>query len=476
MKKFLFLLTMLIVFVLTACADPEPDVVDRGLESDVVDSESEPEAFDSEADSEDVDDDSESEVINNESEPEIIDERSYEEIIIADLLYDFDYLIAIIEESTPLIGPIERSLNIDFWEEMDQIRSNIAADLDFGYAGTFEEMQYLAAQFFYNNILLNISWAVWFLGHLGPTSQDALVDHFARIQRYVLYADEVSLLGHLYYEIYNSDIVSRFYDIDEICLETDGLGEFDENNIITNIIVENEIAYVSIASFMNNIEFDSETLLPFFQEIQDYDHLIIDIRGNFGGYMTHFTNLFMATLSDDVQVVSYPEFFRSTDLVHYNVEAYIDSFRIHEGFNGTFISADEFFNYNPMPYMNYDDRELLDYVVEWELMIEPREDNIPFNGQIWLLVDGLSSSASENAAIFSMSSGFATVVGRETFGVLGAITIMTPLPNTGIIFRVDVGYIPDENGFSQEEFGVSPQYVVPAGQDILEYVLGMIRN
>jgi len=94
MKKFLFLLTMLILFVLTACAAPEPDVVDRGLESDVVDSESEPEAFDSEADSEDVDDDSESEVINNESEPEIIDERSYEEIIIADLLYDFDYLIA----------------------------------------------------------------------------------------------------------------------------------------------------------------------------------------------------------------------------------------------------------------------------------------------------------------------------------------------------------------------------------------------
>ena len=455
------------MLLLTACArssqedseivSSEQEIINNELELDAVDDNAtEPESTDTEED--------------------IIDDRTDEEIIIDGLLYDFDYLVTLIEENTPLIGPIERRLNIDFNEEIESIRDSIELlEIDFDEADSFEDMQRLAAQAFHDEILLEITWTTFSLAHLAPTSQESFVDHFARIQRYML-EDEVSILGYLYYEMYRSDAVNRFYDADVICLETDGLGDFDPNNITTEIISEGEIAYVSIASFMNNIEFDGETLFPFFEKIQNYDHLIIDIRGNFGGYMNHFTHLFMATLTDDVLVVNYPEFFRNTDIVHENVVAYIDSYRIHEGFTGTYISADEFFSNNPMTQMNPVDRELLDYVIEWEIEVEPNEDNIPFNGQIWLLVDELSSSASENAAIFSTSSDFATVVGRETFGVLGAITIMAPLPNTGIIFRVDVGYIPDERGYSQEEFGVSPQHIVPANYDILEYVLNLIRN
>ena len=468
MKKILYLLTLLSMLMLTACVQRSSQE-----DSEIVSSEQET-----------INNELELDAINNDSEPESTDsdssdityDRSDEEIIMADLLYDFDYLVTLIEENTPLIGPIERRLNIDFDEEIKRIRDNIELlDIDFNTADTFEDMQRLAAQAFHDEILLEITWTTFSLAHLAPTSQESFIDHFARIQRYML-EDEVSILGYLYYEMYRSAAVARFYDAEVICLETDGLGDFDANNITTEIISEGEIAYVSIASFMNNIEFDGETLFPFFEEIQDYDHLIIDIRGNFGGYMNHFTHLFMATLTDDTLAVSYPEFFRSTDLVHENVTAYIDSYRIHEGFTGTYIPADEFFNINPMSQMNPVDRELLDYVVEWEIEVEPNEDNIPFNGRIWLLVDEWSSSASENAAIFSTSSGFATVVGRETFGVLGAITIMSPLPNTGIIFRVDVGYIPDERGYSQEEFGVSPQYIVPDDYDILEYVLNLIRN
>jgi len=446
MKKFLFLLTILFLLTFTAC-----------IPTDLHGYTCEPYC-----DEEDV----------------VLDEKvGDEELIIENLLYDFDYLSAIIEETSPLIGPIERRLNIDFWSEMSRIRTNIEnATIDFSDAETFEEMERIAAQFFYDEILMDITMTTWSLGHLAPTSQESLVDHFARVQRYLLEAEEVSLLGYLYYEMYRNPAITRFYDVDGICLETDGLGEFDEHNITTEILVKDEVAYVSIASFMNNIEFDSEILFPFFEDVQDFDHLIIDIRGNFGGFMSHFTHLFMATLSDEVQVVNYPEFFRSTNILYDDVEAYIDSRRIHDGFTGTFVSADEFLNSNPMAYLNSDDRALLDYVVEWELRIEPTEDNIPFNGQIWLLVDNWSASASENAAIYSMSSGFATVVGHETFGVLGAMTITPVLPNTGIMFRIDVGYIPDEYGLSQEEFGVPPQHIVPAGLDILDHVLDMISK
>lgn len=400
----------------------------------------------------------------------------YEEQVIENLLYDFDYLMLFMEENSPLIGPIERRLGIDFREEMLHIRSRITVEnIDFGNATTLEEMERVAAQFFYDDILMDITMTTMSLGHLAPTSEESLIDHFARVQRYLL-EDETSLLGYLFYEMYQDPVLARFYNLDDLCLETHGRGAFDKDNITTAILVEGEVAYVSVASFMNSIEMDGDVLRPFFEEIQDFDHLIIDVRGNLGGFMNHFTYLFMATLSDDVQVVSYPEFFRRTDPVLEHVEAYIDSSRLHNGFIGTFRPAADFFRENPMPHMHSADRALLDYVVEWELFIEPSEENIPFNGEIWLLVDHWSASASENAAIYSMSSGFATVVGYETIGVLGAMTVSIPLPHTGILFRVDFGFMPDEDGFSQEEFGVQPQHLVPFGDDILDYVLDMIME
>lgn len=408
--------------------------------------------------------------------PENTEYSEYEAQIVENLLYDFDYLIVFIEENSPLIGPIERRFNIDFSEEISRIRSRITlGNINFGRATTFEEMERVAAQFFYDEILMDITMTTRGLGHLAPTSEESLIDHFARVQRYLL-EEERSSLGYLFYEMYRDPVLSRFYNLDDICLETDGLGEFDKNNITTTILVEDEVAYVAVASFMNSIELDGEVLRPFFEEIQDFDHLIIDIRGNLGGYMSHFTYLFMATLSDDVQVVNYPEFFRRTEPIMEHVEAYIDSYRVHNGFTGTFGPAADFFQENPMLDMNSSDRALLDYVVEWEFLIEPSEDNVPFDGEIWLLVDHWSASASENAAIYSMSSGFATVVGYDTIGVLGAMTVSIPLPNTGILFRVDFGFIPNEDGWSQEEFGVAPQYRVPFGEDILEYVLDTIMK
>jgi len=401
----------------------------------------------------------------------------HEEQIIENLLYDFDFLMTFIEENSPLIGPIERRVGIDFNVEMLRIRDRITVNnIHFGRARTFEEMEEAAAQFFFDHILMEIMVVTRGLGHLSPTSEESLIDHFARVQRYLLESEERSMLGYLFYEQYQNPVLARFYNLDDVCLETDGFGDYNKDNITTEILVPGEIAYVSVDSFMNSIEMDGDVLRPFFEEIQDFDHLIIDIRGNFGGYMNHFTHLFMATLLDDHQVVSYPEFFRRTDTVLEHVEAYMDSQRVHSGFDGTFRSADDFFRENPMPHMNPNDRALLDYVVEWEYVIEPSEDNIPFDGEIWLLVDHWSASASENAAIYSMSSGFATVVGYETIGVLGAMTLSTPLPNTGILFRVDFGFIPDAYGWSQEEFGVAPEYLVPRGSDILDYVLDMIMR
>jgi len=127
-----------------------------------------------------------------------------------------------------------------------------------------------------------------------------------------------------------------------------------------------------------------------------------------------------------------------------------------------------------MHQFNQEDLALLDYVIVWQVGVAPAENNTPFGGEIWLLVDGRSASASDNAATFSIATGFATVVGEPTAGITGVIYNYAALPNTGILFRIDLGYTVDQYGRSLEEFGVIPQIPNLLGWDALETVLTRI--
>jgi hypothetical protein len=84
-------------------------------------------------------------------------------------------------------------------------------------------------------------------------------------------------------------------------------------------------------------------------------------------------------------------------------------------------------------------------------------------------------SASEVAAIISLNTGFATVVGEPTAGVTGVVHTFVGLPNTGIVFRIDLGYTVDNLGRSFEEFGVIPQILNMPELDALETVLTIVN-
>ena len=64
----------------------------------------------------------------------------------------------------------------------------------------------------------------------------------------------------------------------------------------------------------------------------------------------------------------------------------------------------------------------------------------------------MTASAAEFAAMQSMDTGFATVVGVPTRRITSAQTRHVFLPNTGIVFKVDVGYLIDDLGRSLEEY------------------------
>ena len=280
------------------------------------------------------------------------------------------------------------------------------------------------------------------------------------------------------YEIYNRPSVLWFYGIDPSTFDfdvdlMDVIGFKDEDNLTTRIIEPGKIAYLHIESFMNNFAFDSEVLFPFFEEIQDFEHLIIDLRGNSGGWSSYFPSLIVSMLISEKLSFSYPEFFIANELTAALIENPLSI--AAADLYGIFPAA-EFVRSQGMTRFNRDDLALLDYVAVWNVVYYPSEYAIPFGGEIWLLVDEVSASASLMAAKIAVNTGFATVVGEPTSRVTGVVYTLAALPNTGILFRIDIGYTTDMYGRSIEEFGVIPDIANRPGMDALETVLAVIEE
>jgi hypothetical protein len=260
-------------------------------------------------------------------------------------------------------------------------------------------------------------------------------------------------------------------DFEEALEAIDSAGAMDEENITAIIIEDDRIAYVHIASFMNNIDMDLDKLYMFFMEVQDYEHLIIDIRGNGGGFLGYVIIMIMMLIDEPIQF-QYPEFYIESDLT---AGYYKDPMSTSGGTLVGKYTAEEFVKERNLPQFNQDDLKLLDSVLLWETEFEPFEGNTPFAGEIWLLVDGGSASASEMAAMISLNTGFATVVGEPTAGVTGVVYTFAALPETGVVFRIDLGYTVDDYGRSFEEFGVIPQIPNMPEIDALETVLIIVN-
>ena len=428
------------------------------------------------------------------------------------VLEDFDYLVEMILEVAPTRNILSRRVGMpaeDFfgaWRGIIEANVPVPSLLSVLEGGRWAEANdddlYIAADYLYT-VLLLISIEVGSLGHFSPqpyelVSQtflagaqimyhgielseeeiDALVELGLTLDQVAGLLDAAFRFQQLHYDIYNTPSVLWFYDIDpsefDMYLDPSAfLGFEDPNNVTTYIIEEGSVAYLRIASFLGNMVFDSETLLPFYEEIQDFDHLIIDLRGNGGGWVAYFPSLVFGMLMDEEVLFSSYEFFVAAERTE---GFFINPSSMVGGILYDIVPVAEFLAERNMPYFNQADLVLLDYVIIRYDSHVPSEYATPFGGKIWLLVDGGSASASENAANLSMATGFATVVGEPTAGVTGVLYTFAAMPNTGILFRIDLGYTVDQYGRSIEEFGVIPQILNAPGMDALETVLAIISG
>lgn len=249
--------------------------------------------------------------------------------------------------------------------------------------------------------------------------------------------------------------------------ETAAVEETVAANVVTKVLEPGETAYVSIGIFEHGqMEEDSKILLPFYEEVRDYENLIIDITDNPGGSMRYFDELVAAPLARETLTVPTYQLFKDGE----NNKMFL---RVEEGAaSGRYYPISEI---PAMPHLNREDAADCDWFLREDYTVEPAGEG--FAGKIWLLVNEKNYSSSEYAAMFAKASGFATLVGRTTGGDgIGTDPVYLILPDSGLVVQYSPMYGVSADGTGSEEYGTEPDIVSPEGESALETCLRYIEE
>ena len=264
----------------------------------------------------------------------------------------------------------------------------------------------------------------------------------------------------------------------------------------TEIIEEGRIAYLNIDRFMvPPIVIYRRELIDFYQQIQDYDHLIIDIRDNWGGILDFARMLIMYPLwYDRGNMPDMPLFSlhvgseRGYELgqLHFRERRHTSEFIPQSDGLLTIAQLLEVYD---LPYLNRDDLQNLSHGMRLDTSLANINqtflnrrslhnlEHVPFGGQIWLLTSEFNLSSSAMFARQAKEMGFATLVGEPVSGAYTSTwTTFFALPNSGIVLRWDIDYLVDEHGRALNEFPTQPHHFNRPGMDALETTLALIAE
>jgi len=379
-------------------------------------------------------------------------------------LDDLDFLYATLRENFPFFDTILRSYGVDMHVRYMNTREHIESRNDFP-----SDMHFAATL---NNFFLVEARGV---GHMSSILDSDIL--LANIQLYRQLIEQGLTYLQPFLDEFNNSATRSLYDLTDMNFILPDNAEnimhaTTSNNIHTYIIEEGRIAYVNILE-MNffTMELDRITLLDFFYQVADYDHLVIDIRQNRGGFSSYFQDLVIApNISYPLRFENYVFFMGG----EHNRRLLAHLFDKVDGIRP--VNHDVIAH---MTYFHHEAMNMLSYYYRLGFYIEPSYDTGIFNGKIWLLVGSQNVSGAEVAVAVAKQTGFATLVGHQTGGG-GMInhplaeTFFVALPNTGIIVRYVAGYRVDDYGRENYEHGTQPHHFNRQGMDALETVLVMI--
>jgi len=432
------------------------------------------------------------------------------------LLYDLDYLMQLFEDVFPSINVLYRTMGVDaraLGDAAREIIENYPYSLQtFAYSLgiAFEDMPELDAQVFWGILFDEIFRPIMPFAHINVMCYNAFrhTSFFTRgsgapIDRHGRRAYD-NIIAMQFYRVMetsirsfrenNPELLQFYYRFAPVSLESQRMRP---PGVTTKILEEDRVAYMQVSSFSPEATpaiFSSrygDLLVDFYYKIQDYEHLIIDIRGNTGGNINVSLNYFILPLfSDRDNLPDMPLYVlhAGSERGRHYAELSFESMPLLSSRSfilqsDSLLTIDEILDSGSLSYLNNDDLQLIAYGYRIYLSLSNivgRHNNlphIPFNGQVWVLTCNRNFSGAAMYARLAKYTGFATLVG-ETIGGLYSLPSMVamPLPNTGIAVIWDIDYITDVYGRALNEFPTQPHYFNRPGMDALETVLAMIAE
>lgn len=356
----------------------------------------------------------------------IAEETSYYGIIDAKFTYfekkkDFDYICSVLEEYYPFFKVNERLNDVDWLKNKSKYKRIIR--------NTENDTEFIAAM---NNILNDLNDKNTFI--LTGDLYKRFYKHYYPKRRDIFHYDRV---------------VARY--------NFDGTFELDPNNdfifhngpvLDTKVLIKDELAYMRIkAMSYYHVEEDYPKIKNFLKEVEDYDKLIIDIRGNEGGFDEYWEKV-VGLLIDNVHSAEYYSFFKQKP------KSILDSFVISNDKTIKYLAGEVLDQFPP------EIKEDFNFYKRNLVSIEP-EGDVSFKGKVYLLVDSEVFSAAEKFAAFAKDTGLAKLVGETTGGGMTFDEIpMAYTPYGGYIICYSRELVMNSDGTINMETKTIPHIVV----------------
>ena len=225
------------------------------------------------------------------------------------------------------------------------------------------------------------------------------------------------------------------------------------------------VGYMYVGTFdPSTIEPQYHRIIAFLKEIEDYDYLIIDIRGNTGGAFHPWIDGIVGPLLEEDTLHEY--------YLAYRTDSYVRQFHAVWLDDRLKVPKDHF-DYLP-PEVQGDGYEIYNFSSTYAATHEAG-----FNGEIILLTDNVVYSAAEGFTNFCKQTGFATIYGTPSGGdgffVWPHYYVM---PNSKLVVTVSSSMSLDRTGRANEEARTQPDVYHESPlmdfDELKDFVLGEI--
>ena len=371
---------------------------------------------------------------------------------------DFDYLMDVLENNFPFFGVVERRSGVDLREAGQELRERLedeSIELNFR---TFWNM--LRDDFFAHSFPIGHMWMV------------TAYDRQSYLNDFRTFLPNDYEENHLWQILYPLPNYAGYAELLPDIRVLNWHWSQPSHNLNFDIIEEGQTAYIRVRTMASMDESHREVVANFYEEISEFEHLIIDIRGNQGGWPYLFEEIVIEPLIRNNLTAQFHIFYKNGE----HNRRFLETLAISAASFDEYTLSRLFDGSNASEYL-FDDLMMLDNRLTYTRTIRAVRPRASFNGKIWMLIDDGVLSGSQWVASFVKETGFATLVGETTGGVAAFpwSSNYFSLPNTGIVIRFDYTYAVTLDGMPLEE-GTQPHYFNRPGMDALETVLAMIEE